>query len=160
MARATKNLMNLAVGLARELPHLRPSQQRQISQSLETPEQVWVLSKAVELALQTVAGESDEVLERVYLLGLEVRQIFDARSATDLHFTARWESISPAIVEAFAGGFRRSSFEGTLDAVRSSRLRESEGAASAARHVYEIDDARIVTVFEAEDVSPVANSVE
>jgi hypothetical protein len=157
MAQATKNLMNLAIGLARELPHLRPSQQQQLSRLLETPEQVWVLSKAVELALQATAGESDEVLERVYLLGLEVRQIFDARNAANLHFTARWENISPRIVEAFAGGFGRASFKGTLDAVYAGRSRESENSRPVMHRVYEIDDARIETVFAGEEARPLAN---
>jgi hypothetical protein len=157
MVDAHKDLTNLAVGLARELPYLRPSQQRQISRLLETPEQVWVFSKAVELALQAIAGDSDEVLERVYLLGLEVRQIFDARSATHLHFTGHWQNISPLIIEAFAGGFKRNSFVRTLDEIHAHRLRDVEGHGPESRQVYEVGDASIETVSEAEQASPFAN---
>jgi hypothetical protein len=157
MVPAAKNLTDLAIGLARELPHLRPSQQREISRLLETPEQVWVLSKAVELALQAVRGDSEEVLERVYLLGLEVRQIFDARSALDLHLTGHWENIAPRIVEAFAGGFKRDTLAGTLAAVRSLDGPEAGRSRLTSRHIYEADDANIVTVFEAADARPLAS---
>jgi hypothetical protein len=157
MPAVTKNLTNLAIGLARELPYLRPSQQRKISQLLETPEQVWIFSKAVELALQGISAENDEVLERVYLLGLEVRQIFDARSATNLHLAGHWENISAQVIAAFAGGFRRDPFDRTLDAVHSIRSRESKSSEPASYQAYAISDAEIVTVLNREETGRVVN---
>ncbi len=159
MVPITENLTNVAIGMARELPYLRPSQQRKLSQLLETPEQVWVFSKAVEIALQAISAESDEVLERVYLLGLEVRQIFDARSATNLHFTGHWENISAQVIEAFAGGFKRNPFDQTLSVIHSIRSRESESSAPAPYEAYEIRDAdaEIVTVFESEETGHAVN---
>jgi hypothetical protein len=152
MAAATEKLMNLAIGLARELPYLRPSQQRKISRLLETPEQVWIFCKAVELALREIsAAGSDEVLERVYLLGLEVRQIFDARSAANLGFNGHWENISAEVIQAFAGGFKRNPFDRTLETIHSIRSRDAGSSAAVAYQAYEIDEAGIVTVLEPEE---------
>jgi hypothetical protein len=54
-------------------------------------------------------------------------------------------------MEAFVGGFKRSSFISTLDAVRTLRSREAHN--SAFRYVYEIDDVRILSV--AEEARPI-----
>jgi hypothetical protein len=152
MAEATEDLMNLAIGLARELPYLRPSQQRKISALLETPEQVWIFCKAVELALQNIsAAESDEVLERVYLLGLEVRQIFDARRAVNLGFNGHWENISAEVIQAFVGGFKRISFDRTLETIHSLHSHDAGSSEPAVHRAYAIDEAGIVTVLEPEE---------
>lgn len=126
MTSGSTPLAPLAIAMARELPYLRPSQQRHLSHLLETPEQLAVFSKAIELALQAVAGDSDEITERVYLLGREVRQIFDGRGARHLGLTGQWEGIAPSVVNAFACGFNRMPFTECLDLVRATRVRQSK----------------------------------
>jgi|ERR1700692_2205660 hypothetical protein len=110
----------LAKALARDITHLRPSQMRELYSSVNGPIPVGIFFRAIELALEPLSYVDPETSERVYLFGLEMRQILEkgdfkrfyaaGLEALIIAECSNWDAVSPVAKTAFFGGLRRTPF--------------------------------------------------
>jgi len=102
--------------LAREILTLRPSQLSELSTSLTGAASITALFRAIEIAFEKLDGVDSETVERLYLFGLEIRQVLEnsrevAFSEEEIEALARhntaWPNVWSIARVAFLAGLVR-----------------------------------------------------
>lgn len=105
--------------LAARVMILRPSERRHLSSNLNTPQDLLILEKAIAFALSSLPSPNDEILERVFSFGMQMRKVLEDGRTAGLKFSsARWDDVHPRTGFAFVEGFNRQPFEAMMNAVR------------------------------------------
>lgn len=104
--------------LTRQLPHLKPSGQRRLADSLRSSETMAVLGDAIARSLALTTGVNSETIERLYLFGVEMRQVYETRFNRDLICDWRYPSALEPVREAFLGGFEGRTLSETVSRIK------------------------------------------
>lgn len=120
--------------LTRQLPHLKPSGQRRLADSLRSAEAMAVLGDAIARSLALATSVNAETIERLYLFGVEMRQVYETRSNRDLGYNWSYAGVPEPVRDAFLGGFHGRTLAETVNRIK--RDMQSEAKKDIGRTLY------------------------